>query len=60
MLQSGGIWIVVIVIGAVASGIAAVAEWRAARRSGRREHLWGAAASLALGLILASYLVAQT
>jgi len=60
MLQSGGMWIAVLVIGAVASGIAAVGEWRVAKRSGRREHLWGAAASLAMGLILTSYLVAPT
>ncbi len=39
MLQSGGIWTAVLVIGAIASGIAAGGEWRVAKRSARREHL---------------------
>jgi hypothetical protein len=49
------IWLIVLVFGAIASAAAAIGEWRVARRTGQRAHLWGAATSLMLALILTSH-----
>ena len=49
--------LVILLIGVVAGAAAAIGEWRTYRHSGRRGHLWGATTSLALTLLLTSYLI---
>ena len=52
-------WLAILLIGVIAGAAAAIGEWRIYRRSDQRRHLWGACGSLALTLLLASYLMSQ-
>ncbi len=49
----------ILLIGVIAGVIAVIGEWRTYRISGERENLWGACGSLALTLLLVSYLVGR-
>lgn len=51
------IWLIVLGIGAIASVVAAIAEWRIVKKTGRLQGLWGAGASLGMGLLLFSYMI---
>jgi hypothetical protein len=57
MIMHTMFWPAVLLLGTVASLVAAVGEWRIYRRSGERGHLWGACGSLILSLLLALYLI---
>jgi hypothetical protein len=50
-------WLAILLIGVTAGAAAAVGEWRTYRRFGDSGYLWGACSSMAITLILASYLM---
>lgn len=52
-----GIWPAILLVGVIVGTIGAIGEWRAYRRSGRHELLWGAIASLVSVLLLGAYLI---